>query len=344
MVIEKIRKEYFMKVLKAILKVLCILLASVIALVLLAWGGLHVAKFILYPDYYADGEVVSKIPALNDGFVPQGLDYDPETDTYIHSGYNGEKAELYLVTGKTTKAIVLLTSEGEQAKGHAGGVTRAGDYLYISDNHAEGDGRFGYLRIYRFADILNAKDGDSVKAIGQFDVDTSASFCFSDDKYIYVGEFYRPEAYETRTDHYFTTPAGDENKAILSAFPLAGDGSIAPDAKPEFVVSITSQVQGFAVNEDGKVMLSRSWGLTPSYMEFHSGWLDSGKTMNTMGIDVPLYYLDSSTRTANMVMPCFSEGLTFVDGKVAVSFESACNKYIVGKFFFANKVVAFPVD
>ena len=332
-----------MKILKWILKLVCILLASVIALFLLAWGGLHVAKFIIYPDYYAEAETVSKIPALNNGFVSQGLDYDPETDTYIHSGYNGEKAELYLVTGKTTKAIVLLTPDGEQAKGHAGGVTRAGDYLYISDNEKEGDGKLGYLRVYRFSDIWNTKDGDSVKAIGHFEVDTSASFCFSDDDYIYVGEFYRPEAYETKKEHYFTTPAGDENKAILSAFPLSEDGSIAEGTKPEFCVSITSQVQGFAVTEDGKVMLSRSWGLTPSYMEFHEGWKDSGKTINTMDVDVPLYYLDSTTRTENMKMPCFSEGLTFVDGKVAVSFESACNKYIVGKFFFANKVKAFEI-
>ena len=344
MIVKKTRKEYFMKILKVILKVLCIILASVIALVLLAWGGLHVAKFILYPDYYAQGEQVSKIPALGKGFVPQGLDYDEETDTYIHSGYNGEKAELYLVTKETAKAIVLLTPEGEQAKGHAGGVTRAGDYLYISDNHAEGDGKVGYLRIYRFSDIWNAKDGDSVKAIGQFTVDTSASFCFSDDNYIYVGEFYRPEAYETKKEHYFTTPAGDENKAILSAFPLADDGSIAEDAKPAFSVSITSQVQGFAITADGKVMLSRSWGLNPSYMEFHKGWKDSGKTINTMGVDVPLYYLDSTTRTENIKMPAFSEGLALVDGKVAVSFESACNKYIVGKFFFANKVMAFEID
>ena len=333
-----------MKILKWILKLICILVVSVLALVLLAWGGLHVAKFFIYPDYYANGEAVSKTPALNDGFVPQGLAYDPETDTYIHSGYNGEKAELYLVTGKEAKAIVLLTPEGEQAKGHAGGVTRAGDYLYISDNPEEGDGRVGFLRIYRFSDIWNAKDGDSVKAIGQFTVDTSASFCFSDDNYIYVGEFYRPEAYETKKEHYFTTPAGDENKAILSAFPLSDTGAIAEDATPVFSVSITSQVQGFAVNEDGKVMLSRSWGLTPSYMEFHGGWKDSGKTINTMGVDVPFYYLDSTTRTENMKMPCFSEGLTFTkDGKVAVSFESACNKYIVGKFFFANKVMAFEV-
>ena len=332
-----------MKILKAFFKFICILLSTVLLIFVIAWGGLHIAKLFLYPDYYLQGEQVSGIPALWQGFVPQGLAYDAKNDTYIHSGYNGAKAELYLVTGKTTKAIVLLTPEGEQAKGHAGGVAVAGDYLYISDNHAEGDGKVGYLRIYRYADILSAKDGASVKAIGQFTVDTSASFCFADGNYIYVGEFYRAESYETKKDHYFTTPAGDENKAILSAFLLNADGSIDAEAKPAFSVSITSQVQGFAVTPDGKVMLSRSWGLNPSYMEFLKGWKDSGKTINTMGVDVPLYYLDSSTRTENIKMPAFSEGLALVDDKVVVSFESACNKYIVGKFFFANKVIAFPI-
>ena len=333
-----------MKILKVISKLICIILASVIALVLLAWGGLHVAKFIIYPDYYAQGEAVSKIPALNDGFVPQGLCYDPETDTYFHSGYNGENAELHLVTGDTVKTVILLTEDGKQAKGHAGGVTRAGDFLYISDNHEEGDGKLGYLRVYFFDDILDAANGESVTAVNTFMVDNSASFCFSDENYIYVGEFYRAEAYETLTSHYFTTPAGDENKAIFSAYPLRIDGSIAPMTKPSFSVSITSQVQGLAISKDGKVMLSRSWGVNNSYLEIHSGWLDSGKTINTSGVDVPLYYLDSSTRTDNITMPAFSEGLTFVDGKVAVSFESACNKYIVGKFFFSHNVMAFPID
>jgi hypothetical protein len=103
-------------------------------------------------------------------------------------------------------------------------------------------------------------------------------------------------------------------------------------------------VQGIAVAEDGKVMLSRSWGLNDSHIEFHGGWKDSGKEITIGDNNLPLYYLDSSTMTKDLVMPSFSEALVIIDGKVAVSFESACNKYIVGKFFFANKVVAFPID
>ena len=282
---------------------------------------------------------------MNDGFVPQGLDYDAETDTYIHSGYNGETncIEIYFVKGKEVKKLIPVTDSGNREKGHAGGVTRAGDYLYVCDNANEGDGRTGLLRIYRFSELLNAKDGAEIKAIDTFDVDTSSSFCFSDDRYIYVGEFYRKDNYETPKDHYYTTPAGDENKAILSAYPLNADGSIV-DEGPEFSVSIPHQVQGFAVTADGKIAVSTSWGLNPSHLEIHSGKKDSGTTISVSGKEVPLYYIDSTTREKDIVMPAFSEGLAVLDDdEIVISFESACNKYIIGKLFFATKIVSFPM-
>jgi hypothetical protein len=43
-------------------------------------------------------------------------------------------------------------------------------------------------------------------------------------------------------------------------------------------------------------------------------------------------------------MPVFSEGLSIKDGKIVISFESACNKYVIGKLFFATKVVSYPVN
>ena len=333
-----------MKIFKRILKLFCILLTSVLALVLLVLGGLHAARFIIYPDYYAQGEAISKIPALYQGFVPQGLSYHPQTDTYFHSGYNGENIELYLVNGDAVREIVLLTLDGVQATGHGDGVAIEGDYLYIADCTGHSEQRVGFLRVYCLEDILKAKDGDAIREIDHVILDTPASFCFSDGNYIYVGEFYRADNYETVEHHHLTTPAGDENKAIFIALPLGENGSITEDTKPEFAVSITSLVQGIAVTENGTVMLSRSWGLNNSHIEFHDGWKDSGKEIAIGDNDLPLYYLDSSTMTKDLIMPAFSEALVIIDDKVAVSFESACNKYIVGKFFFANKVIAFPID
>ncbi len=332
-----------MKILKLILKIFLIVLGAVAALFLLAWLSLHIAKYFMYPDYYEQRENVSNIPGLNEGFVPQGLDYDAETDTYIHSGYNGSYAEIYFVKGDETKKLIPVNEAGEREEGHAGGVSRAGDYLYVSDNPNEGNGTIGILRIYRFDELMKAENGAEIKAIATFEVDTAGSFCFSDDSYIYVGEFYRPEAYETLRSHYYTTPAGDENRAILSAYPLNADGSLA-DEYPEFSISIPAQVQGFAVTKDGKIAVSTSWGLNPSCLEIHSGKKDSGTVISVSGKEVPLYYIDSTTREKSVAMPAFSEGLAILDDKIVISFESACNKYIIGKLFFATKVVSFPVN
>ena len=332
-----------MKAVKLISRILLFIIGAVIALFLLAWLSLHVAKYFMYSDYYKDRETVSGIPSLNDGFVPQGLDYDEKTGTYIHSGYNGEYIEVYFVKDDDVKKLIPVTEGGDRIPGHAGGVTRIGNYLYVCDNAQEKEGKLGYIYIYDFAALQQAKDGDSIRSISTFNVDTAASFCFSDDKYIYVGEFYRPVDYETSPSHYFKTPAGDENKAILSAYPVKEDGSIDGEY-PEFSVSIPAQVQGFAKMADGKVAFSTSWGLNASHLEIHSEMKDSGTTIDVSGKEVPLYYVDSTTRVKDISMPAFSEGLSIKDGKIVISFESACNKYIIGKLFFATKVVSYPVN
>lgn len=333
-----------MRIAKRILKIVLIVLASLLALVLLVWGGLHLAKLFLYPDYYGGAAVVSPLPNIHGGFVPQGLGYDAETDTYLHSGYNGKSTELYLVNGKDAKLILpVYFGETKPAEGHGGGIAMAGEYVYVADNADEGDGRCGAIHVFRFTDLQKAAYGAQVKAIEMITVDSSASFCFADSKYLYVGEFYRAGSYETDRSHHVTTPAGDENKAILTALPLKADGSIA-DRAPAFAASIPSQVQGFAIHENGTIMVSRSWGLNPSYLDIYSGWSDTVGSITLSDKTIPLYYLDSSTLEKSMAMPAFSEGLAILnDGRVAVSFESACNKYIIGKLFFATNVVAFQV-
>ena len=332
-----------MKAVKFISKIFLFLVGGVIALLLVAWLGLHVAKYFMYSDYYKDRETVSKIPGLSDGFVPQGLDYDETTDTYIHSGYNGKYTEIYFVNGKDVKKLLPVDENGNQIKGHAGGVTRVGDYLYVSDNEKEKEGKHGVLYIYDFSALEQAKDGDGIQAIGKFDLDTAGSFCFSDGQYIYAGEFYRPVDYETKESHYFTTPARDENKALLSAYRVDEKGNIVGEY-PEFSVSSPAQVQGFAKMPDGKVAFSTSWGLNASHLEIHSEMKDSGTTIGVSGKEVPLYYVDSTTRIKDVAMPAFSEGLSIKDGKIVISFESACNKYIIGKLFFATKVVSYPAN
>lgn len=314
-------------------KILSIALLSIIALLLLVWLGLWIARAIVYNDYISNKETASKIPALNDGFVPQGLAC-AEDDVYLHSGYNGKAMEIHLTIGKEAKEIIPVDQDGKVWEGHGGGISRVGDFVYVAND--------GQLIIFRYETLLNAKDGDCVASVGTFDVDTDASFCFADGNRIYVGEFYRPEVYETDPGQHYTTPAGDENKAIVSCYALLDDGSIA-DKYPLYSISIRSQVQGFAV-KDNIFILSSSWGVSSSKLDFYRELGYDGATISISGMEVPLYYLDSSNHVKTVNMPAFSEGLDIVGDRVIISFESACDKYIVGKLFFANKVVSYPIS
>ena len=96
-------------------KILLIALISLVALLLLLWVGLWIARAIAYNDYVSHKEAESKIPALKDGLVPQGLAYADE-DVYLHSGYNGAAMEIHVVIGKDAKEIsVYLKPEESKA-------------------------------------------------------------------------------------------------------------------------------------------------------------------------------------------------------------------------------------
>ncbi len=317
------------------LKISIIVLGSILAFVLLVWGGLWIARAIVYSDYLSEKETVCEIPALGDGFVPQGL-ATAEKGVYLHSGYDGKTHDLRLfwVTEEETREIIPLDENGKRWEGHGGGIAWAGEFVYVASEEK--------LIVFSYDDFKNAKDGAKVKSLGTVAVDTAASFCFSDGTFLYVGEFYRAEDYETDPSHHFTTPDGTENRALMSAYPLHADGSLA-DVYPTYSLSIPHQVQGFAT-KDGKIILSRSWGLSSSKLDFYGGMTDSGQTIDVSGKRVPLYYLDSTTFDKNVRLPAFSEGLAIEGDRVLITFESACNKYIVGKLFFANKVVSYPIS
>ncbi len=334
-----------MKAFKMILKVLGITLLTALAVVILALSVLHIAKYYIYVDYYTYRNAVSPLPGIHSGFVPQGLGYDADGKLYLHSGYNGDAVEIHLVNEKneTKRLFPVYAGKDTPAKGHGGGIAVAGDYVYLADNAEEGDGKCGYINVFLYEDLKNAENDGEVKAIAALPVDSSASFCFVGQNTLYVGEFYREGSYETAKEHHFTTPAGDRHYAILTAYPLTADGALASDT-PAYALSITDRVQGFAIAENGKIAVSRSWGMSNSSLDIYDGWTDNGDTITLSGGSVPLYYLDSATHEKAVTLPAFSEGLAMLnDETVLISFESACNKYVIGKLFFATNVVSYPL-
>ena len=287
MVQSEKERLFIMTVLKTTGKVALFALGGLLALVLLVWLVLFLGKYLLYRDFFKYREKEFQIPGIHDGYIPQGLaNVDEEGSAFVLSGYNGKQLDLYYHDAKanTSKRLIPVDENGNIIEGHGGGVTVCKNYVYVSQNDA--------LYTFSLSEIRAAEDGGELTCHALFPVNNQASFCFSDENFLYVGEFYRPVVYETDPAHIYTTPSGEEHRAIVSCYLLNEDGSLSEEY-PIYSISIPSQVQGFAI-KGNTIMLSRSWGLEQATLEFYDGMKESGTTISVSGREVPLYYLDST--------------------------------------------------
>ena len=90
--------------------------------------------------------------------------------------------------------------------------------------------------------------------------------------------------------------------------------------------------------------MSISWSLTNSNLLFYEVDTERVGSVSVLGREVPLYYLDSVNLKDTVVLPPMSEELVCKDGRVHVMFESACNKYIYGKFIRGWRVFAYEFE
>ena len=314
-------------ILKLICKILAIILGAAVTLALVTLIGLNAAKFFIYSDYYQIKEDVCKNPGLSDGFVCQGIcAYEREGgDVILVSGYMKDKSasRIYVTTTENESYYVLLASGGEKFTGHAGGISVLGENIYLANGK----------KVYTIplASVLSAKGGDVIDVGEGAAVNNNASFIYSDGKYLYVGEFHDGGAYVVE-GHENETAEGT-HYAICSVYE-AGKFEV-----PVRVYSIRNKVQGICFTSSGKVVLSTSYGLSDSvyYVYDLESATDSQKTFDS----APLYYLDRLER--EIKGPAMAEGLDEYNGRIITLTESASDKYIFGKFFFADKIVALDL-
>lgn len=312
------------KILKVIGKVCLITVCSIIALVLLVWGGLNVAKFVIYSEYYSIEETICRNPGLGDGFVCQGIAASEENGVILVSGYmkDDSNSRIYVTDLESNSYYVSLTREGKKYTGHVGGIALSGDTVYIANGNK--------LYLMSLSDILAAENGDTLDVGSGVNVNNSASFVYADEEYVYVGEFHDGGKYVT--EHPYQTNDGLYH-AIVSKY------SQSDLSAPEKVYSIRNKVQGICFTPDGKVILSTSYGLadTVYYVYNENDATDSGLTLD----GAPVYYLNGCIKEIHG--PAMGEDLDWSDGKIITLTESASDKYIFGKFFFAYDIVALDI-
>lgn len=314
-----------MCIVKKILKVFLFLILTVAALVLLAIGGLNIAKFVIYRDYYKAEDALCRNPGLGDGFICQGIAYADGMDVILVSGYMKDKraSRIYVTDLDSNSYYVTLNRDGKTYTGHAGGIAVSGGIVYIANGS----------RIYSFllSDVLNASNGDDINIGSGVKINNKASFIYTDDSYLYVGSYMNKDT-DIVEEHVFDTAEGT-HYAICSAYPISDL------SKPERVYSIRNKVQGICFSPEGKVVMSTSEGITSS--GYHVYDLDdavySGKNLD----GAPLYYLDNLE--SEVYGPAMAEGLDYYDGKTITLTESASDKYLFGKLFFAFDIVSLDI-
>lgn len=310
------------KILSLILKIFGISLLSIISIVFLAWLGLNVFKHIHYKDYFSALDKVAKNPGLRDDFVPQGItSYD---DFFVTVGYmlTGENSRIYIVdkTSGKTKYFTLL-SDGKNFTGHTGGLQYLNGFFYLAN---EGNSLYKFPAEVIYESENNIEIGSPVK------MNNNTSFVFAKGNYLYVGEFHKEVNYPCNNIISF----GDKtHNAIVSKY------DIADLTKPVAIYSIPEMIQGFCIKDDGTIILSSSWGLNSSNFYIYSP--EKIAKTDIFYDDAPVYFLTEPSKIVKA--PAMSEDLDIVkisDGseKIVTMFESASNKYLYGKFFFANYI------
>lgn len=297
---------------------------------------LHLGVTVIYSRFFMGAESKFLVPGLDSPFVHQGFEYVSEEDVYLVSGYmkDGSASRVYIrEDGGDVRFAQLKNADGTDNTGHAGGICYNGRYAFVAGENG--------VNVFLLADIL---DGGDATAVGKIETGFDVAFCAFIDGHLLAGEFYRSGNYETDPSHWQTTPAGEENPALIAVF--RGDETEAFGIGPEPVaaISIPGLVQGICFTEEQEMVLSTSYGFASSHLSYHRIDTEKAGRIEMSGVEVPLLYLDSATLTERVAVPPMAEELVYRDGQVYIMCESASNKYIFGKFIRGYQVFAYEKE
>ena len=313
------------RILKILARVLLGVIAATLALVVLVWGGLNVAKFAIYPDYYSAKTNVCINPGLSDGFVCQGLAASEEYGKFFVSGYmKDDSASRIYVTGKDNNVrYVTLSNGGKPFTGHMGGIAIGRDSVYFPSGSK--------LVVVPLADVLNENTKDIDIAGKTIAMMHSISCVFANEENLYIGQFHDGGKYVIE-GHEMETAEGT-HYAFVTCYDLDDLTT------PTHIYSVRDRVQGFCMTPDGQAVLSTSYGLTSSVYYVYD---TNGLQVDTQFEGIDVYFLDHCQRQFSG--PAMSEDLDYSNGLVVTFSESASDKYIFGKFFFADKVYGLDLN
>ena len=225
---------------------------------------------------------------------PQGICF---SDKYVFiTLYSAKKDDLGIIMIFSSKTQEYLLSLGMDAQSHLGGITYDGESIWVCNSSKMSIERISLKFIEKaiweykgkFLDVRNIVDSYAVNVI-------PSCISFYDNKL------------------WIATHAKQSNSQMISYTFHASDNRLYFDD----IYQIPSKVQGVVFDENGRVLLSTSYGRR------NSSYLKIYNSLDEMSKNVSKYM-------KSIEMPPCSEGLDIYDGKLYILFESASEKYLEG--------------
>ena len=336
-----------MKMKKKLLKIIGAVVIGIVLLTVLVLLGFKLVDYVRHHDFYANAKPAFAMPGVGDDFVQQGFDYIPEEGIFLAAGYmnDGTASRVYvLYPDGTITYTALKKADGSDYKGHTGGIAHFGHSIYITGS----DG----IDVFSYDEILSG--AESTKMLTTVATFNDPAYCYVQNGYLLSGAFYREGSHETAAYEHMTTPAGDQHRSIITVFKLEAWLVHGIDPTPVAVISTPDHVQGMCITEDGRVILSTSYGLSTSKLMVYDPTKIASSTVSFAGTTeggeifdfgtLPVYYLDSSSLVKIVKAPPMAEEMVWLEGKVYILNESASSKYIFGNITSGRKVYAYALD
>ncbi len=328
------------------LKVFLIILGALLGLILLLLIGIKVGEKIRYFGFYQNANKEFRMPGVSDNLVQQGFVYVEEKEVFLVCGYMSDdtSSRVYVVSrdGEVKSITELRHADGSVYTGHTGGMEYYGNCLYITEGTKEKD-YDGGLDVFPLDQVLAG--AKTVNTLGRVKTYNNPAYCHIENGYLFVGEFYKEIDYETVDSHRMKTPVGDQNNAMIMVFRL-DDSELHVSGAPIAAITTTGAVQGMTMIDGKYVVVSTSWSITSSqlYVYDMEKITKEADTCLIDGNDIPVWHLDSAALIQTVEAPPMAEELVYLDGKLYILNESACNKYKYGKFMSGNHLYSYDLE
>jgi len=267
-------------------------------------------------------ELGTVIPGLLQGAIPQGLAYSKQHNAILISHYFDKNLAscVSLIDNRSGKLVYVRTlKEADDTFhfGHVGGIAVSSNHIWIASGE--------YVYQYSLADLLDNKNVLPLVPLSQHKVETRASFSTYYNGILFVGEFAYGKKYQTHISHHLKDRKGIKKYAWVCGYEIGKEL-----AAPTSILSIPQKVQGIHLTDEF-VFLSISYGRNNrSTIAVYRNQLSDPPHKKVKLRDetiVPLWFLDSSNWLKSIDFPPMSEGLTDIEGKLAVLSESGVTKY-----------------